>query len=232
MHNQPRSIAIVLDGNRRFARRLGLASWKGHEFGLQKLENLFGWCIELGIKELTLYCFSTENFKRSKQEIKYLFALFWQKFKEMANGYGLFAGKVRVNFIGRMEMFDYKMQKAMTDAMDKTKNNNALAVNFAMGYGARQEITDAARKIARMAMQGKIKPEDIDENLVEQNLYLKSSPDFIIRPGAEKRLSNFLLWQSSYSELFFIDKLWPEFTKEDLKACIDQFKKRKRRFGG
>ena len=221
----PRHVAIILDGNRRYAKKLGLQPWKGHEYGLKKLEELFKWCIELGIKELTLYCFSTENFKRSKKEIDYLFGLFWREFSGIKKGEGLFKGKIKVNVIGRIDMFSKKMRDAMIEAMKKTKNNKALVVNFAMGYGGRQEITDAVRKIIRLGIK------NINDSTIADYLYLRNEPDIVIRPGGEVRTSNFLTWQSVYSEFVFLDKLWPEFTKEDLIKCIKEFNQRERRFG-
>ena len=225
--NIPRHISIILDGNRRYAKKLGLQLWKGHGFGLRKLEELLSWCIELGIKEVTLYCFSTENFKRSKKEIDYLFGLFWKEFEKMKKGEGVFKDKVKVNVVGRMSMFSGKMQKAMLEAMQKTRKNRVLVVNFAMAYGGRQEIIDAFKKI----IKAKTKPNQINEDLITKNLYLKSEPDLVIRTGGEKRMSNFLLWQSSYAELFFLEKLWPQFTKEDLVNIIKEFNQRQRRFG-
>ena len=222
----PKHIAIILDGNRRYARKLGMQPWKGHEFGLRKLEELFKWCIEFGIKELTLYTFSTENFRRAKNEINYLFGLFWKEFSKMKENKGIFKYKIKVNVIGRMHMFPKKMQKAMKDAMQKTKNNKELIVNFALAYGGRQEIVDAVNRVLKSKKITKI-----DENSITQNLYLKNEPDIVIRPGGEIRTSNFLTWQSVYSEWFFIDKLWPEFTKNDLKKVIEEFNQRERRFG-
>lgn len=227
--NAPRNIAIILDGNRRYGKKLGLQPWKGHDYGLRKLEELFGWCIELGIKELTLYCFSAENFRRTKKEVDYLFGLFWKEFSKIKQGRGLFKGKVKVNVIGRIDMFSKRMKDAMLEAMKKTKNNKALLVNFALAYGGRQEIIDALKKIIKTSK--KLKPGQINENLIKKNLYLKNEPDIVIRPGGEIRTSNFLTWQSTYSEWIFISKLWPEFTKEDLIGCIEEFKKRQRRFG-
>lgn len=227
----PRKIAIVLDGNRRYAKKLGLQPWKGHEFGLRKLEKLFDWCQELGIKELTLYSFSTENFIRAKREINYIFSLFRQEFGKMKQKNGIFKNKIKVNVIGRLNMFPADIRKSMLEVVEKTKNHNSFIVNFAMAYGGRQEITDAVKKIAENVKKGKIMVEDINEKLISNNLYLKSEPDLVIRTGGEKRISNFLLWQSSYSEFFFIDKLWPEFTKQDLIKCIWEFNKRERRFG-
>ena len=225
----PRHIAIVLDGNRRFAQKLGLQPWKGHEFGLRKLEDLFKWCMELGIKELTLYCFSIENFRRAKQEISYLFGLFWKEFNKIKEGKGIFTNKVRVNVIGREWMFPKRMQKAMQAATKKTRKNNKLVVNFALGYGGKQEIIDAFKRILNNSKN--LRPEQINEGIITQNLYLKNKPDMVIRPGGEIRTSNFLTWQSAYSEWFFLKRLWPEFTKQDLINCINEFNKRERRFG-
>ena len=227
----PRHIAIVLDGNRRFAKQLGLQPWKGHEYGLSKLEELFKWCIELGVKELTLHSFSTENFKRKREEIDYLFNLFWKEFAKVKSGQGVFKGKVRVNIIGRISMFSKKMRSAMLEAVAKTSKNKDLVVNFALAYGGRQELTDALKRIAQQIKEGRLKISKINEELITKNLYLQNEPDMVIRPGGEIRISNFLIWQAIYSELFFIDKLWPEFTKEDLIRCINEFNNRKRRFG-
>ena len=221
----PKHIAIILDGNRRFAKKLGLQPWKGHEFGSRKLEELFNWCIELGIKELTLYAFSTENFKRARKEVDYLFNLFWNEFNKMKEGKGIFANKVRVDIIGRQWMFPKKMQKAMRDVMKKTAKNSKLVVNFALAYGGRQEITDAVKKIIQYNLKS------INDNTITKYLYLKNEPDMVIRPGGEVRTSNFLTWQSAYSEWFFIKKLWPQFTRKDLVNCIREFNQRERRFG-
>lgn len=227
----PNHIAIILDGNRRFAKKMGFKPWKGHEHGIKKLEELFGWCMELGIKELTLYSFSTENFKRSGQEIDFLFKLFKQKFLEIRKGKDIFKDKVKVNAIGRLEMFPEDIRKAMLEAVQKTRNNKELVVNFALAYGGRQEITDAVRKIARGIKNGRLKLDQIDENLIAKNLYLRSEPDMVIRPGGEIRTSNFLTWQSTYAEWIFTKRLWPEFTKRDLVRCIGDFNRRERRFG-
>ena len=227
----PKHIAIILDGNRRYAKKLGLQLWKGHEFGVKKLEQLLEWCIELGIKELTLYSFSTENFKRTKMEKDFLFKIFDREFSNMKHKESIFKNKIRVNVIGRLNMFPKGIRKAILDIMEKTKKHKNFIVNFAMAYGGRQEITDAVNKIIKDIKSNKINSKKINENTITSYLYLKSEPDIVIRPGGEKRMSNFLLWQSCYSELFFTDKLWPEFTKEDLIKCIEEFNKRERRFG-
>lgn len=227
----PRHVAFILDGNRRYAKKLGLQPWKGHVYGMKKLEEVFKWCQELGINELTLYSFSTENFNRTKQEISFLFKLFKKKFYEIKNNRDIFQNKIKVNVIGKIEMFPTDIKNAMLEAVQKTKNNKKLTVNFALAYGGRQEITDAVKKIAKEVKIGKLKVEDINENLITKNLYLQNEPDLVIRPGGEIRTSNFLTWQSVYSELIFLDKLWPEFTKNDLLWCINEFKRRERRFG-
>ena len=225
----PKKIAIILDGNRRFAKKLGLQPWKGHEYGMKKLEELFRWCLELGVKELTLYSFSTENFDRAKNEIDFLFGLFKKKFNEIGKSNGIFKNDVKVNVIGRIHMFPKYIQKAMADVAEKTKNNRKLTVNFALAYGGRQEIIDSFKKIIKG--NPNINPDKINEMIITQNLYLQSEPEMVIRPGGEMRLSNFLLWQSSYSELFFLKKTWPEFTKNDLMKCIREFNRRERRYG-
>ena len=225
----PKHIAIILDGNRRYARKLGMQPWKGHEFGVKRLEELVKWCRELGIRELTLYAFSTENFDRTKTEKDFLFNIFRQEFGNMGCRKDIFENKVRINVIGRLGMFPKSIRNSMLDIMEKTKKQNKFIVNFAMAYGGRQEIADAFKKIIKNSKN--LKPSQINENLITKNLYLKNEPDLVIRPGGEVRLSNFLIWQSTYSELFFIDKLWPEFTKNDLIKILNEFKKRERRFG-
>ena len=224
-------VAIILDGNRRYAKKIGLNVWKGHERGLKKLESLFQWCMEIGIKELTLYCFSTENFKRDKKEIDFLFNLFWKEFGKIKGSEGIYKNKVRINTIGRISMFPKKMQDAMNESVIRTRKNKKLIVNLALAYGGRQEITDAVKKIVKQVESDKINPDKINEDMVTNNLYMKNEPDLIIRPGGEIRTSNFLTWQSAYSEWIFTDKLWPEFTKQDLISCIEEFSRRERRFG-
>ncbi|MDP3765610.1 MAG: polyprenyl diphosphate synthase [Nanoarchaeota archaeon] len=228
----PRHIAIILDGNRRYAKKLGLQPWKGHDFGVKKLEQLLEWCRQLGIKELTLYSFSTENFNRTKKEKDFLFNIFKKEFNNMGYRKDIFENKIRINIIGRLNMFPKAVRKAMLDIMEKTRKHNKFVVNFAMAYGGRQEITDAIRKISQKVEKGKLEAYKINESLITNNLYLKSEPDLVIRPGGEVRTSNFLTWQSVYSEWVFLKKLWPEFTRNDLLKCIKEFSRRERRFGG
>ena len=226
-NNNPEHIAIILDGNRRYAIKSGLKPWEGHKSGFKKIEDILDWSKELGIKELTFFCFSTENFNRDKIEVKYLFDLFRNRINDLMNDARIHENKVRIRIIGRIDLFPKDMQKKMQEIMEKTRGYDKFKLNLCMAYGGRQEIVDAVRKI----VAGKIKPENIDEKLLSKNMYLESCPDLLIRPGGEKRLSNFLTWESIYSELFFLDKLWPEMTKEDLADIIKEFKKRERRFG-
>lgn len=230
MTKAPKHIAIILDGNRRYGEKIG-NKLKGHVHGAKKIGELFKWCRDLGVKELTLYSFSVENFNRSKVEVNYLMNLFRQQIKRFKNDKRLQDGGVKVNFIGRLGLFPKDVREAMEDVMEKTKGNKEFKVNFAMGYGGRTEIVDATKKIIEKIKNNEIKEEDVDENLISKNLYLKNDPDIVIRPGGEKRTSNFLIWQSNYSEWFFVDKLWPEFTKDDLVKIINEFKGRERRFG-
>jgi|TARA_Y100000310_G_scaffold345431_1_gene464945 tritrans,polycis-undecaprenyl-diphosphate synthase [geranylgeranyl-diphosphate specific] len=223
--NNPEHIAIILDGNRRYAEKLGIPKFMGHEKGFNKIKELLKWCVELGIKEVTLYCFSTENFKRSKKEVDYLFNLFRKRIGDFKKDKTIHDNKVKISFIGRISMFPEDMQKSMNEVMEMTKDYGNYKLNLALAYGARSEIVDSFKKIISKEIK------DIDESIIKENLYLPDDVDILIRPGGEKRISNFLLFQMAYAELFFIDKLWPEFTKQDLVAIIEDFKTRERRFG-
>ena len=229
--NNPAHVAIILDGNRRFARKKGLMPWQGHRFGVKKVEDIINWCNELGVKELTLYSFSLDNFKRHSREKKILFSLFKSNIKKLDSDERLNKNKIRVRFIGRINMFPKDLQKNMHSLMNKTKKNKKFKLNFAMAYSGKAEITDSLKHIIKKIKNKKINEKNITEKLINENLYLSSAPDILIRPGGEKRISDFLLWQICYSEIFFIDKLWPEFTKEDLMECVEEFKRRERRFG-
>ncbi len=231
LNNVPRHIGIIIDGNRRFAKRLMLKPWKGHEWGAKKLEHVFEWCREYNIKELTLYAFSYENFNRPKEEFDYLMDLFCREFDKLAGDKRIHENKMRINIIGRIWMFPKKVQDRMHRIMDLTKDYNQYIVNFAMAYGGRAEVVDATKKIAEQVKENKLKIEEINEEIFSKELYMKDEPDLIIRTS-ESRLSGFLPWQSTYSELIFLpDTLWPEFEKKDFIACINEFQKRQRRFG-
>jgi len=224
-------VGLVVDGNRRFAKRLMLKPYMGHEWGAKKIREFLRWCQELSIKEVTLFTFSVENFNRPKGEFDYLMDLFEREFKKISNDAEIYENKIRIKFIGRIFMFPEKVQLAMRELEEKTKNHDQFFVNFAMAYGGRAEIVDAAKRIAEKIESGELKVGEIDEKTFREHLYLDSDPDLIIRTS-ESRLSGFLLWQSSYSELIFLtDVMWPEFTKEHFITCINEYKKRKRRFG-
>ncbi len=219
-------IGIILDGNRRFAKKLLKEPWKGHEYGAQKVEQLFDWCKELGLKEATLYIFSMQNFNRSKTEVEYLMNLFCDFLDGERIRGKIRENKIKINFIGRTHLLPPKVQEQIQRLVKETQNHADFKVNFAIAYGGREEIVDGINKILR---DGKVK--EVDEKIFSRHLYLQSEPDLIIRTGGEHRTSNFLVWQSWYSEWFFIDKFWPEFEKEDLAAVLEEFAQRERRFG-
>ena len=227
----PRHIGIILDGNRRFARKLMKEPWKGHEWGAKKVAKLFEWCRDIGVKELTLYAFSMQNFNRPKKEFDYLMKIFLEFFNNVEHNDAVHKNKVRIRFIGRIDLFPEEVRKKMQELMESTKNYNSYLVNFAMAYGGREELVDAIKKIGRKLETGELTADDINEEVVGKNLYLDDEPDLIIRTGGDHRTSNFLIWQSWYSEWFFLEKTWPEFEKEDLIECIDEFQQRERRFG-
>ena len=223
----PKHIGIIFDGNRRFAKRLMVKPWKGHEWGAKKIEKLIEWIIEYKIKELTLYILSIQNFfSRPKKELNYLFNLFKKEFKSLIDNEKFKKQKIKINFIGRLNLFDKELRELMKKLMNETKDNKNLIINFAMAYGGKEEIIDAVNKIL------KSKKKKVNEKSFKDFLYLKSSPDLIVRTGGEKRTSNFLNYQSSYSEWIFLDIMWPEFEKKDFIKCLNEFSSRKRRFGG
>ena len=231
----PKHVGIILDGNRRFAKKLMLKPWMGHEWGAKKVEKLGEWCKELGVKELTLYAFSVQNFNRPKLEFDYLMSLFRKEFEALINDQEkwkvIYENKIKINFIGRIWMFPEDVRTSMQNLMDKTKDHKEHIINFAMAYGGREEVIDAIKKLAENVKSGKLDIDQINEEVFAKNLYMESEPEMIIRTGGEKRTSNFLLWQSHYSEWMFLEKFWPEFEKEDFIACIEEFKNRQRRFG-
>lgn len=229
--NEVKHIGIIVDGNRRFSKRLMQEPWKGHEYGAKKIEKLLEWCKELNVHELTLYAFSMQNFNRPKNEFDYLMNLFKNNFDKLKEDKRIYENKIRINVIGRIHLFPKDVQEAMKEIMERTKHHDKYIINFAMAYGGREELIDTIKIIGRKIENGEITPEQVNEELVDNNLYMKDQPDFIIRTGGDHRTSNFLIWQSWYSEWFFLEKTWPEFEKEDLINCINNFKSRERRFG-
>lgn len=220
-------LAIILDGNRRYADKHGKLPWQGHAAGAKTVENLVNWALELELKELTLYCFSTENFKRSKIEVRKLMELFAKMFSKLNKNNVLGKKGIKINFIGKLTLLPIKIQEAANNLMKTTKKNSKLTINFAIAYGSRMEIVEAVKNI----IKDKLRPSQITEDKFNDYLYLKTHPDLLIRPGGETRLSNFILWQLAYSELYFMDKFWPEFTKNDLVKIIKEVESRQRRFG-
>ncbi len=227
----PKHIGIILDGNRRLARKLMMKPWKGHEWGAKKIEKVLRWAHEIRVQELTLYTLSLENFNRPKDEFEYLMKLFKKEFTKLLNDTRVDEQQIRINFIGRLWMLDKELQNLMNEVMEKTKGNSELVVNFAIAYGGRQEVVDAAKKIAEKVKSGELDISKINEEVFSENLWNRSEPDLIIRTGGEKRTSNFLNFQAAYSEWIFLDKAWPEFEKEDLVTAIEEYRQRDIRKG-
>ena len=228
----PRHVAIIMDGNGRWAKQHGLERVEGHRAGAVAVKNLVESLKQTGIQYLTLYAFSTENWKRSKEEVDALMELLAEFID--ANLPLLMENNVRLLVSGRIEGLPEKAREKLKDAIRKSSVNTGGTVIFALNYGGRAEIADAAKKIAQKAVKGEINPEQIDEKLFAQNLYLPEvpDPDLLIRTSGELRLSNFLLWELSYSEIYVTDTYWPDFDLTELNKAIDAFQKRNRRFGG
>jgi len=230
----PRHLGIILDGNRRFAKKLMLKPWMGHEWGAKKFRQFLDWCRELGVQEVTAYTFSVQNFNRPKEEFDYLMKVFENEFaalsttEEVAN---LKKNGVRINYIGRTAMFPQQVQDGMKKLMELTKDNKPFVVNFAMAYGGREEVIDAVKKLGNDIKTGKVDVSQLNEEMFGNYLYLNSDPELIIRTGGEQRTSNFLPWQGIYSEWFFLEKTWPEVEKADLVQVLSEFSQRERRFG-
>ena len=224
-------IAIIMDGNGRWAQQHGRERSFGHEQGVEAVRSVTECATEMGIPYLTLYTFSTENWNRPKEEVDMLMRLLTHVIANevetfMKNG-------VRLLTTGRLETLPEDCQKSMIEAMEKTANNTRTTLVLALSYSGRSEIVDTAKKIARQAVEGHLNPEDIDKDTIQKNLYHPEIPDvdLLIRTGGDMRISNFLLWEVAYAELFFSPIMWPDFRKDDLKGIIEQFTHRERRFG-
>ncbi len=227
----PKHVGIIMDGNRRFSERLMMEPWKGHEWGAEKVKKVLEWSRDFGIKSLTLYSFSYQNFNRPKEEFDHLMNIFTKNFNELKKNENLAKEGVRINVIGRTWLFPEELQKEIKDIMEITRENKKYTINFAMAYGGQEEIVDAAKGIAEMVKNKEISPEDINKKTFSEKLYMKDEPEIIIRTGGEKRSSNFLSFQSAYSEWFYVEKMWPEFEKEDFTKILESYSSRKRRFG-
>lgn len=227
----PRHVAIVMDGNGRWAQRRSLPRLAGHDAGMKALKGIVKACGRRGIEYLTVYAFSTENWKRPEQEVKGIFNLLIVYIhKELEE---LHRENVKVGVLGEYEKLPPKAVASLQRSLRTTRNNTGLRLNIALNYGARAEILEAVRAVSRKAAAGELAEEDITEEVLAQSLYTKDipDPDLVIRTSGEQRLSNFLLWQTAYSEFYFTDTLWPDFTEEHLMEACAAFQSRKRRFG-
>jgi tritrans,polycis-undecaprenyl-diphosphate synthase [geranylgeranyl-diphosphate specific] len=231
----PSHVGLILDGNRRWAAQLGLNHTAGHREGAKKVRELLEWCQELKIESLTVYAFSTENFNRPKEEIDAITDIFTKNLREALDGDMIHQNQVRVKVMGRLDLLPPDLVQLVRTLEEISGKYDKFFLNIAFAYGGRAEIVDAVRKIAIDVQNGELKVGDIGEREIEKRLYTahlpKSDADLIIRTSGEERLSNFLLWQSAYSELIFIDIFWPDFRKYDLWRAVRTFQKRERRLG-
>ena len=225
--NMPKHIAIIMDGNRRWARVQGKPASFGHKAGAKTLENIVRYANKIGIEHITVYAFSTENWKRAKEEVSTLMALFQSYLDDYSKRAD--SENIKVKIIGNRKGLSAKMISSIEKCMERTKNNTGIVFNIALNYGGREELLNVTHKIAEDVKKGILQP----EKDIEKYLYTKGQPDpdLLIRTSGEKRLSNFLPWQLSYSEFLFIDKNWPDFTEEDLNYAIEEYQKRTRKFG-
>ena len=230
--NVPAHIAIIMDGNGRWAKEKGMIRLKGHQAGMESLREIVRACSDKGVKVLTVYAFSTENWKRPIEEVSGIFSLLVRyvarELKELD------ANNVQIRMLGDIDPLPADAKKAAQKAVDSTKDNTGLIFCIAINYGGRAEIVRAARFLAKQAAEGQLDPGSIDEAMFASQLYTADlpDPDLIIRTGGEMRLSNFLTWQSAYSELYVTDTYWPDFTPDKLQEAIDAFNGRDRRYGG
>lgn len=230
-NNLPQHIAIIMDGNRRWAKEKGMPISYGHKEGAKTLEKIVRFANKIGIKYITVYAFSTENWKRSTEEVGALMNLFQNYLDDYAKRAD--SENIKVKIIGKKEGLSKKMQDSIEKCMERTKNNTGITFNIALNYGGRDEILSAIKEIATEVKEQKIDINDITEELISNKLYTKGEPDpdLLIRTSGELRLSNFLPWQLVYSEFLFIKKYWPDFTEDDLLEAIKIYQKRNRKFG-
>lgn len=227
----PNHIAIIMDGNRRFARKKGMIELMGHEFGSKKAEEVLEWCWELGVKMLTLYAFSTENFGRSEIEKRNIFQIFERELKRLLSDRKTYERRVRVKIVGKRELLPVNIQNLVEKVEKATEGHDKCFLNIAVAYGGRQELIDATKKIIERVKRGELMVEEIDESVVNESLYnsheLYAKVDIVIRSGGEQRLSNFLPWQTANSVAYFCDVYWPEFRKIDLLRAIREWQRRR-----
>lgn len=231
VNNLPEHIAIIMDGNRRWAKKNNLNTAQGHKEGAENLKRISKFANKIGIKYLTVYAFSTENWKRSEEEVGAIMKLLKFYILDFFKSYD---ENIKVNVIGKIGDLPKDLQKEIRSVEKKTKNNTGLVLNIAFNYGGRDEIVTAVKTITQKVLDGKLKIDDITENEISNSLYTagQPDPDLLIRTSGEERISNFLPWQISYSEFVFTDKYWPEYSNSDLLESIQIYQKRTRRFGG
>lgn len=229
--NLPQHIAIIMDGNGRWAKKQGLMRAMGHEKGTKAVREVVEACSEIGVKNLTLYAFSTENWNRPKLEVDTLMKLLVSSLKKEIKT--LQDNNIRLNAIGRLENLPAKAHKELTEVINKTRNNDRMTLTLALSYGSREELTNAVKEIAKNVENGEISAKAIDESVINKHLYTQNLPDvdLLIRTSGEQRISNFLLWQIAYAELYFTEILWPDYRKDDLFEAIYNYQNRERRFG-
>ncbi len=224
-------IAIIMDGNRRWAKEKNLPSAFGHKKGVDALKSTLRACDKYGVKYLTVYAFSTENWNRKQEEVDFLMELFAKTIENELDE--MHKENVIINFIGDIKKLNPKLQKILYNAVEVTKNNSGVHFQIAFNYGSRHEIVSAVQSICDKVKKGLINPEDITEDTVMQNLYTKDmpDPDLLIRTGGEQRISNYLLWQIAYSEIYITNQFWPDFNGDSLALAIQEYGKRNRRYG-
>ena len=230
-NNLPGHIAIIMDGNGRWAKKQGMMRLFGHQAGVKTVKKIVEAARKIGISVLTLYAFSTENWKRPADEVSGLMSLLKSYLQSELDS--MLKNNIQLRSIGQLENLPIEVQEVLKKSIRETAANTGLVLNLALSYGGRVEVISAARQLAELCVQGKIKPADIDEELFSSRLYTAGlpDPDLLIRTGGEARLSNFLLWQASYAEIYFTDTAWPDFTENDLLTAINSYQQRQRRFG-
>lgn len=229
--NKLEHLAIIMDGNRRWAKEKSMMTTMGHKRGADVLVDIAKYCNEIGLKYLTVYAFSTENWKRTEEEVGYLMGLLGVYLDKFLNELDM--KNIKISFIGNIDVIDSSLSNRIRNLEEKTSNNTGLNLIIAFNYGGRDEIVRACRNIAEEVKDGKLNLEDIDENVFSNHLYTKGKkdPDLVVRTSGEMRTSNFLPWQITYSEFLLLDKYWPDFTRDDVDFCIEEFSKRKIRKG-
>lgn len=227
----PKHVAVIMDGNGRWAKNQGLPRIMGHKKGVDALKDLLRCCKDWGIKALTAYAFSTENWSRPLEEVDFLMTLFQRVLRQELRG--MMQENVQLHFVGKLDALPHSLQAEIERSMSETQHNQDIQFTVATNYGGRQEIIDATKAIAHLVQQGKIDPQDIDEALFSSHLYTagRSDPDLVIRTSGEMRISNFLLWQMAYSEIYVTDTLWPDFDRTEFHRALFDYQGRDRRFG-